>query len=159
MIVIAHNIRSAHNIGSILRTADALGISKIFLTGYSPAPIDRFGKPFTKITKVSLGAEQSVKWSAVKNISPLLARLSKQGYKLVALEQHANSTPLSEYKASQNKLKKTVLLLGNEVTGLSSGLLKKVDTILEIPMKGKKESLNVSVAFGIAAYWLTQSKK
>jgi tRNA G18 (ribose-2'-O)-methylase SpoU len=161
--LILHNIRSVHNVGSIFRTADAAGVSKIILSGYTPAPLDRFGRERKDFVKVSLGAEHSVRWQQVKSLSPTLMQLKKDGYVLAALEQDAKSVSLFEYankyrrsevgtptKASEN----IALIVGNEVRGVSPALRKKVDVILEIPMRGKKESLNVSVATGIALFAL-----
>ena len=85
--LILHNIRSAHNVGSLFRTADAVGVSKLFLTGYTPAPIDRFGRPRKDISKVALGAEQTVLWEHVKNISTLIKRLKNGHVHIIALEQ------------------------------------------------------------------------
>ncbi len=149
-VLILHNIRSVHNVGSIFRTADAAGVSHIILSGYTPAPIDRFGKERKDFIKVSLGAEKNVPWTVVKEITSSLIRLRKEGYVLLALEQHARAIPLFEYRAK----KPFALVLGNEVRGVASQTLKRMDTILEIPMHGKKESLNVSVAAGIALFTL-----
>jgi tRNA G18 (ribose-2'-O)-methylase SpoU len=148
--LILHNIRSVHNVGSIFRTADAAGVSKIILSGYTPTPLDRFGRERKDFVKVSLGAEKSVQWQQVKSLLPALAQLKKEGYTLVALEQHKNSVSLFDYKLANN----IALIVGNEVRGVSPALLKKVDTIVEIPMRGKKESLNVSIATGIALFAL-----
>jgi 23S rRNA (guanosine2251-2'-O)-methyltransferase len=147
VVVICHNIRSAYNIGSIFRTADGAGVKKIFLTGYSPAP------PHSGIMKSALGAEEAVEWEKAVKISSLITRLKAQGYKIVAVEQDRRSESLEQFR-SQGKI---CLVLGNEVRGLSKQILSKCDRILEIPMRGEKESLNVSVAFGIAAYSITGS--
>lgn len=148
MVVVLHNIRSLHNVGSIFRTADALGIEKIYLCGITPEPTDRFGKFREQLTKVSLGAEKTVPWEKIRNTSSLIAKLKRDGWRILAVEQAKNSKPY--YKL--NRLpKKVVLIMGNEVKGLSPSVLNKSDVVLEIPMKGKKESLNVSVAFGIVA--------
>ena len=149
-VLILHNIRSVHNVGSIFRTADAAGVSYIILSGYTPAPIDRFGKERKDFIKVSLGAEKNVPWTVVKEITPSLIRLRKEGYTLLALEQNTRAIPLFEYKTK----KPFALVLGNEVRGIASQTLKRMDTILEIPMHGEKESLNVSVAAGIALFTL-----
>ncbi|MGC9602400.1 MAG: TrmH family RNA methyltransferase [Minisyncoccia bacterium] len=165
LTLILHNIRSVHNVGSIFRTADAAGVSKIILSGYTPMPLDRFGRERKDFVKVSLGAEQSVPWAHVKRPASALTKLKKEGYTLAALEQDKNSTPLFAYKSINKKI---ALIVGNEVRGVSPALLKKVDAILEIPMRGAmvrqahhprnnkrgKESLNVSVAAGIALFAL-----
>lgn len=155
MILILHNIRSVHNVGSIFRTADAAGVERIILSGYCPTPIDRFGRERIDFTKVSLGAEKSVPWQYVKMLAPTLARLKKEGHFLAAIEQDQRSSNLLTFSLPKNtSLDKTVLILGNEVRGISKPLLNKCDVILEIPMHGKKESLNVSVTAGIALFQL-----
>ncbi|MCX6702612.1 MAG: TrmH family RNA methyltransferase [Candidatus Wolfebacteria bacterium] len=170
MIVILYNIRSLYNVGSIFRTADGAGTERIYLCGITPAPIDAFGKPRKQFTKVSLGAEKYLEWDASarspRAIAELLKELKKDGYKIFAIEQSKKSIPYFKAKtsakggsASGGKNSKLVLIMGNEVRGLPEAILKKADKILEIPMRGKKESLNVSVAFGIAAYALTNSGK
>lgn len=154
-ILILHNIRSVHNVGSIFRTADAAGVSKIFLTGYTPTPLDRFNRERKDFIKVSLGAEQSVPWETAAQLSPVLQKLKKEGYKILAIEQSKNSTSLFDYKPTDNKI---AVIMGNEVLGISPQSLKYADHILEIPMHGIKESLNVSVAAGIALFALVQTK-
>lgn len=155
MEVVLDNIRSTHNVGSIFRTADAVGVSRIYLAGITPGPLDRFGRTNEKLTKVALGAENSVPWEHVTKTTALLDRLHKQGFYIIALEQHKKAISLFDRRTTALRTKKNiVLVLGPEVTGLSPAVLKRADKILEIPMRGKKESLNVSVAFGIAAYTL-----
>ncbi len=143
-----HNIRSAHNVGSIFRTADAAGVSKIYVCGETPAPIDRFGRSRADIAKVSLDAEKSVEWEHVKDIGELLSKLKKEKYKIYALEQDEKSVDYRKVKMG----KKSLLILGNEVNGVPKELLAECDRILEIPMRGMKESLNVAVATGIALF-------
>lgn len=158
MVVILDNIRSLYNVGSIFRTADAAGVEKIYLCGITPEPMDRFGKPRQQFIKVSLGAEKSVPWEGVKSASRLIDKLKKDGYKIFAVEQNKKSIPYYNYKMkpfskAQGKNKnKIVLIFGNEVKGIPPAILKKCYKILEIPMRGKKESLNVSVAFGIVVF-------
>lgn len=148
-VLILPDIRSAQNVGSLFRTADAVGITRIYIVGYTPTPIDRFGKPQKDIAKTALGAETTVSWEYVKSLTSLLTKLKKQGYTLIAIEQAEHSL---DYKKVQVIPEKTVCILGNEVTGLSSAVLKKVDIVAEIPMKGSKESLNVAVAGGIVLF-------
>lgn len=150
IIAILHNIRSLHNVGSMFRTADGAGAAKIYLTGYTPAPIDVFGKVRPEIAKTALGAEKTMSWEKKKDIGQLIADLKKQGFLIWALEQAKNSVPYNNLKLK--KRTRVALVVGNEVRGLAPGILKKCDRILEIPMRGKKESLNVSVAFGIGLY-------
>ena len=152
MIAILHNIRSSHNVGSIFRTADAAGFEKLYLTGITPAPIDRFGIPDRKLVKVSLGAEKYVPWEKAKSVAPLIKKLKKAKYMIFAIEQSKASIPYSKFHIRHSKF---VLIVGNEITGLAPSVLQQADKILEIPMQGKKESLNVTVAFGIVAMHLS----
>lgn len=147
-ILILPNIRSAINVGSIFRTADAIGISKIYLTGYTPRPTDTFGRIQKDIAKSALGAETWVKWEYSKNLNTLINKLHKDGYKIVAIEQDEKSVNYRKIK----KEPKMAFILGPEVEGLDRKILKKCDYVAEIPMKGKKESLNVSVACGISLF-------
>ena len=152
IVVVLHNVRSLHNVGSIFRTADAAGVSKIYLCGITPSPADRFGKLRPQLTKVSLGAEKTVGWEAVKssNEAKLLKKLKKEGFKILAVEQSKKSVPYFKFKHAG----KIALIMGNEVRGLPRSILKISDKVLEIPMRGRKESLNVGVAFGIAVFGL-----
>lgn len=151
MILVLHNIRSVYNVGAIFRTADAVGgVEKIILSGYTPTPLDRFGRPRKDLAKIALGAEQSVPWEAAKTLGSKLNRLKEGGYTLIGLEQDDRSVSYDKYKLPR----KAVLIVGNEVKGLSKSLRDRCDDMLEIPMRGEKESLNVSVATGIALYTL-----
>ena len=147
-ILIMHNIRSVENVGAMFRTADAAGINKIYLVGYTPAPLDRFGRKRKDLAKSALGAEEFVKWEQKKNILPLLTKLKQEKYYIIAIEQDKNSVDYKKVKIGE----KNVFVVGAEVEGLPQNILKKCDIIAEIPMKGKKESLNVSVATGIALF-------
>lgn len=147
-ILILNDIRSVENVGAIFRTADAAGISKIYLVGYTPAPLDRFGRKRSDLAKSALGAEEFVPWEAKKTISPLIAKLKKDDFKVIAIEQAENSIDYKKVRLG----KKNAFILGTEVTGIPKNILKKCDTIAEIPMCGKKESLNVSVATGVALF-------
>ncbi len=154
--LILHNIRSVHNVGSIFRTADAAGVSRIILSGYTPPPVDRFGLPRKDFAKVSLGAEQTIPWEQVKTFAAAVKKLKKENYKLVAVEQDKKSVSIFDFKTLKSASRRipVALVLGNEVLGLSPAALKLCDAIVEIPMHGKKESLNVSVAAGIAMFAL-----
>ncbi|MBU1146552.1 TrmH family RNA methyltransferase [Patescibacteria group bacterium] len=152
MVVILHNIRSTHNVGSIFRTADAAGCEKIYLCGITPTPTDRFGRANEKIAKVALGAENWVKWEKISRTTAILDKLKKEGYKIFAIEQSKKSIPYNKLKIKNFKV---ALILGAEVDGLPPAVLRRADKILEIPMRGKKESLNVVVAFGIVVFNLT----
>jgi 23S rRNA (guanosine2251-2'-O)-methyltransferase len=146
--IILHNIRSAHNVGSVFRTADALGVTRIFLTGYTPTPIDRFGNKRKDIAKVALGAEDTMPWEYKKAASLLISTLKSGGVSIVAVEQAVGAI---DYKTVQIRFP-VAFVFGNEVKGISKQILKKADIIAEIPMKGKKESLNVSVSLGVALF-------
>lgn len=152
MIVILHNVRSLHNVGSIFRTADAVGVEKIYLTGITPKPVDRLGKPRPQLTKVALGAEKTVPWEYIKQAAPLIKKLQREKYKILAVEQSARSIPYFKLPKYYIQNSKFCLVLGNEVRGLSESILKRADKVLEIPMAGRKESLNVAVAFGIVIF-------
>jgi len=168
IVAILYNIRSLHNVGSIFRTADAAGVEKIYLCGITPAPVDRFGKFRPQLTKVALGAERYVQWEKISRTNKLIARLKEEGYKIFAVEQSKNAIPyfeISNYpirrsangivnKSRKKYASKVALIFGNEVRGLPKTILRKADKILEIPMKGKKESLNVAVAFSIVVFHL-----
>ena len=148
--LILHDIRSAENVGSMFRTADAIGISKIFLSGYTPAPYDRFKRKNKKIEKTALGAETTVPWERAEDVFSLLEKLKKEKVKIIALEQHADSVDYKKVKINSD----TAFIVGNEVEGVPHNLLKTCDQIVEIAMKGGKESLNVSVATGILLFRL-----
>lgn len=155
--VILHNIRSVFNVGSIFRTADAARVAQVYLTGYTPAPVDRFWRKRKDFAKVSLGAEETVPWERAKNISPLLTRLKKEKTFLVAVEQSPHSINYKKIPPIYRQVRRKqniAFIFGNEVQGLSLSVLKKCDCIAEIPMRGSKESLNVSVAAGIVLYRL-----
>ena len=161
MIVILHNIRSTHNVGSIFRTADALGVEKIYLCGITPDPVDKLGRPRTDVIKASLGAEKTIPWehvgTSIRSTATvsLIRKVKREGYTIVSLEQDKKSIPLSSFKKTKQKI---ALIVGNEVGGVPSSILSHSDTIIEIPMRGMKESLNVPVAFGIAGYYLANQK-
>ena len=147
--VLAHNIRSRFNVGSIFRIADSLGADKIYLTGFTPRP------PHPKIAKVALGAENFVPWEYVKSPARILKKLKADNPKLtiVGLENNVPNFKIKSLNTYRPKFP-LVLIIGEERKGISKKLLELCDVILEIPMRGHKESLNVSVAFGIAAYQL-----
>ncbi len=148
--LILHNIRSQYNVGSIFRTADAAGVKKIFLTGYTPAPLDKFGRQRKEVGKTALGAEKTVAWEARRNIGSLIKTLKKDGIQILAVEQDKKSISYKKFKPRGD----FALILGNEVSGLPKVVLSRCDKILEIPMNGVKESLNVSVSAGIVIFEL-----
>lgn len=140
--LILPNIRSSHNVGAMFRTADACGVTKIFLVGYTPIP------PRPDIHKVALGADEWVPWEQRKTLKPLLKSLKKNGVKIIALEKNENSIPIETLLVSSS----VALIVGNEVDGISSDILDFCDAVAHIPMRGRKESLNVSIAGGIGMY-------
>jgi len=146
--VILHNIRSAHNVGSIFRTADAAGVDKIYLTGYTPTPLDKYGRVQKEIQKTALGAEGFIEWEYKKRINDVVRELKKGRFSVIAIEQTKKSKDFKKYKIKRN----TAFIFGNEVRGLSVKVLEKCDEIIEIPMRGKKESLNVAVTAGIILF-------
>lgn len=150
--LILDNIRSVHNVGSIFRTAETAGVKTVYCLGTTPLPVDRFGQKRKDFIKVSLGAEDLVKWEYQKTGTSLIKKLKKQGFKIIALEQAEKSV---DYRKIKN-VRDVVLIVGNEVGGVSKSLLKLADQIAEIPMKGKKESLNVSVATGIMVFGMLE---
>ena len=146
VLLVLNNIRSRENVGSIFRTADGAGVSKIYLCGTTPTP------PHPKISKTALQAEMYVPWEYYKDTWRLLKKLKAQGLMLIALEQTKNSINIFQFKALD--FKPLALVVGNEVKGLSPQILKYCDKKISIPMIGRKESLNVSVASGVALYTL-----
>jgi len=151
--LILNDIRSAENVGSIFRTADAAGAVKIYLCGYTPAPLDRFGRENAKLAKAALSAEKTVPWEQAGDVTALIRSLKTRGICVVAIEQDPRSVAYDAFTEDGS----IAFILGNEVSGIPEEVLDIADAILEIPMRGKKESLNVAVATGIVLYSLTQS--
>jgi tRNA G18 (ribose-2'-O)-methylase SpoU len=158
IVLVVHNVRSTHNIGSILRTADGLGIERVYLSGYTPYPkspgdtrlphvSDRAKK---QIAKTALGAEHQVKWQHQPDIHNLISELKSQGFLIAALEQTAEAINLASFKP----VDKMALIVGSEIGGLPREVLEAAEVHISIPMLGGKESLNVSVASAIALYHL-----
>lgn len=156
--VVAHNIRSTHNIGSIFRTCDGFGVEHLYLSGYSPYPITKDDtrlphiaqKATAEIAKVSLGAENTVPFTHIDHVQNTIEAFRAHGYTVVGLEQDENSTEIQNFQPPN----KILLILGEEVEGIAPDILKLCDSMVEIPMRGQKESFNVSVATGIALYGL-----
>ena len=144
LFVVLDNIRSAENVGSIFRTADAFSVEKVFLCGISPTPQN------VKVSKTALGAEKSVPWERKAQSWRLVKELKEKGIFVAALEQAKQSISLAAFKPTFP----LALVVGHEVKGVSPSVLRQANAIVEIPMLGQKESLNVAVAFGIAAYAL-----
>ncbi|MEK7669513.1 MAG: TrmH family RNA methyltransferase [Patescibacteria group bacterium] len=156
IVVILNNIRSNENVGSIFRTADATGVSKIILCGYTPAPVDRFGRENKGLTKASLGAEKSIEWEKVENINLIIERLKIEKFKIIGIEQDKNAIDYRKIKTQilESGIQNLAIVFGNEVDGLSKQDLELCDVIAELPMLGNKESLNVSVCAGVVLYKL-----
>ncbi len=146
--VILHNIRSAQNVGSILRTAEAAGVGEVVFTGYTPFPIDRFGRERKDIGKVALGAEKSIKLRQEEDIFKAFLFYEKNGTETVAVEQHKSAV---DYRTSSQS-GRVAFVFGNEVGGLPEAVISACSRAVEIPLYGKKESLNVSVAVGIVLF-------
>lgn len=165
-IIILRNIRSVENVGAMFRTADAAGINKIYLTGYTPTPLDRFGRKRKDLAKSALGAEEYMPWESKKSLPALMRSLKREKYLIIGIEQDKNSIDYKKVSARGGPAygwKKKAFIVGAEVTGIPKSVLKKCDVIAEIPMRGKlarnrppddvgKESLNVSVALGVALF-------
>lgn len=143
--LVLDNVRSMENVGSIFRTADAAGVKKIFLCGITPRP------PRKEIDKAALGAVDFVEWEYCEDVKSQILKLKTEGINIIALEQNPRSVPLSTFYPLPST---AALIVGNEVNGIPKEILDLADQIIEIPMHGKKNSLNVSVATGIALFEL-----
>lgn len=158
IILVVHNIRSTHNVGSLLRSADGLGINKVIFSGYTPYPssandsrLPHISKKMnSQIHKTALGAENSIDWENIDDLTAVTKKYAKHGYEIAALEQTDQAVDISEYQPPE----KILLVVGNEVSGVDKNTLNLADTHLRIPMLGAKESFNVSVAAAIALYHL-----
>ena len=156
VILIAHNLRSTLNVGALLRTAEGLGVEKVYLTGYTPYPsvhgdtrLPHIARKLTaQIHKTALGAEDFVRWEHRSSIGPLLAALQHSGYRIAALEQDPRAIRLPAYRPPE----KVALAVGREIEGVEPEVLAQCDDIIEIPMAGKKESFNVSAAAAMVLY-------
>jgi tRNA G18 (ribose-2'-O)-methylase SpoU len=148
VFLILHDIRSVHNVGAIFRTAECVGVKKLYLTGITPTPKDRFGRDRADIHKSALGAERIVEWEHNENILNIFDELKKNNVDIVAVEQSDKSLDYKKLKIE----KPTAFVFGNEIKGIADDILDKTDQIVEIPILGKKESLNVSVATGVLLF-------
>lgn len=157
IILIIHNVRSAHNVGSLLRTADGLGVNKVFITGYSPYPQKSKGESRLphiaqrvnkKIEKTALGSSSFIDWQHNTDIKSLIDKLKNQNYQICALEQSKDSISLDEFRPS----KKVAVIIGNELKGLDQSTISFAQKIIEIPMLGQKESFNVAQAAAMALF-------
>jgi tRNA G18 (ribose-2'-O)-methylase SpoU len=148
IVVVLENIRSAYNVGSVFRTADAFLLEAIYICGYTAHP------PHKEIKKTALGADETVHWKHFKHCSEAIAELKNKGYMVYAVEQAQNSIQLNQLKASNHKL---AVVLGNEVTGVEQSTIEQCDGCIEIPQLGMKHSLNVSVAAGVVLWELVRT--
>ncbi len=152
VFVALEDVRSAHNVGSIFRTSDGAGVAGLYVIGTTPAPIDRFGRAQPDIAKTALGAEKLLLWTYFETTSKFLSAMQKDGVQVMAVEQDERALDYRE--VARACARDLVLVFGNEITGVSQEILAVADQIIQIPMHGKKESLNVSVATGVVLYWL-----
>ncbi len=148
VLIILDDVRSMHNVGSAFRTADAFGIARMYLSGFTPVP------PHRDIRKTALGAEDSIAWQHFPTIDYALDAAAQDGYKLIAIEQAAGSTMLRD--AHWNRQEKLALIFGNEVAGVSDAALSRAAGCIEIPQWGAKHSLNISVSIGVVLWELVR---
>jgi tRNA G18 (ribose-2'-O)-methylase SpoU len=149
-IAVLDNLRSVHNTGSIFRTANAVGIEKIYLCGTTPTPLDKKGLRRKDFAKVALGAEDTVLWEYCENTFECVQKLKEDEFYILSLEQDDHSV---DYKNVDIEGKeKLAFVIGNEVDGVTKNIIEISDKTVEIPMLGTKESLNVTIAFGVAVY-------
>ena len=149
-VLILDNIRSVYNVGSMFRTSNALGIDEIYLCGITPTPLDKKGRERSDFAKVALGAEKKALWHYEENTVSIIKKLKEEGYLIIAIEQDKKSV---DYKSVDiSKYDKVAFLVGPEVTGIDKNVLNECDVIAEISMLGEKESLNVTIAMGVALY-------
>lgn len=150
--ILLHNIRSAHNVGSIFRTADGAGASRIYLSGFTASPADPVSRAQKDLAKTALGAQDSVPWERAESPTALIGSLKERGWEIVGVEQDARSIDYRSFTLTRPVL----ILFGNEVLGIPQELRDLCDTIIEIPMHGMKGSLNVSVAAGVILFELAR---
>ncbi len=156
IIVIAHNLRSCHNVGSLFRTCEGIKVENIYLTGYTPYPSSKTDQRLPHVTnrvekqidKTALGAQHTQRWKRLEMIEDAFTEVSSAGFTICALEQSEKSIVINKFK----KPEKIALVVGNEVKGLDEAVLKSADAILEIPMYGNKESYNVIQSLAMALY-------
>ena len=146
--VLLHNVRSTHNVGSIFRTSEAAGVKKIYLSGYTPTPRDRFGRTQKDIGKTALGAEKMLPWEKIASPSKTITALRRDGWEIIGVEQDRHAKDYRKLKV----VKPTLFIFGNEINGIPKSVRDACDSLIEIPMHGEKESLNVSVAAGIILF-------
>ena len=151
MQVVLDDIRSVQNVATIFRSSDGVGVSKIWLGGYTPGPLDKYGIVIPKFRRISLGAEENIEWEKFSGVLELIQKLQEDGFYVVGVEEGELA---EDYRNAVLELEfeKIVLVMGNEKTGLSQEVMELCDRVLEMPMLGEKDSLNVAVAFSVIAY-------
>lgn len=149
VVVVLENVRSAYNVGSVFRTADAFLLESLWICGYTAFP------PHKEIKKTALGADETVAWKQNRDISVAIKELREQGYSIYAVEQAEKSIPLQKF---EGKTEKVAVILGNEVTGVEQSTIALCDGVIEIPQLGMKHSLNVSVAAGVVLWELVRAR-
>jgi 23S rRNA (guanosine2251-2'-O)-methyltransferase len=150
MAALLDNIRSVFNVGAIFRTADGAGFSQLYLCGITPTPAEN-----ATLAKTALGAEKHIPWEQHHNALLLAEALKQSGHTLWALENLRDARPIFQFQQEPNPNLKSVLIIGSERSGIDPELLSLCDQKFTLPMLGEKDSLNVAIAFGIAAYWLS----
>ena len=150
VVAVLENVRSAYNVGSVFRTADAFLLEAVYLCGYTAFP------PHKEIRKTALGAEETVSWKHFKKVDEALEELKTLGYKIYAVEQVENSKKLNEVKMGEGE--KIAVVFGNEVTGVEQTTIEKCEGCIEIPQAGMKHSLNIAVAAGVVLWELVRGK-
>lgn len=149
-IAILDNLRSVYNVGSIFRTGNAVGIEKMYLCGTTPTPLDKKGLRRSDFAKVALGAEDTIAWEYCESTVECVKRLKEEGYYVLSLEQDTHAVDYKDVNVTDKE--RVAFVIGNEVDGITREVLDMSDEMVEIPMLGTKESLNVTIAFGIAVY-------
>ena len=149
-VAVLDNLRSVHNVGSIFRTANAVGIKKIYLCGTTPTPLDNRGEKRKDFAKVSLGAENTVEWEYIESTSECIRKIKRENYYIISLEQAEGAVDYKEVSVKGKE--RLAFVVGAEVVGVEKEVLEQSDVVVEIPMLGTKESLNVTIAFGVAIY-------
>jgi len=150
VIAVLENIRSAYNVGSVFRTADAFLLEAVYITGYTCIP------PHKEIKKTALGAEETVDWKHFPNATEAIESLKANGYKVYAVEQAENSLPLQQSNFTSEE--KIAVIFGNEVTGVEQDTIRQCDGCIEIPQLGMKHSLNIATAAGVVLWEIVRKR-
>lgn len=157
-VAILSNIRSAHNVGSMFRTADAAGIERLYLCGITPSPADMLGSATKSLQKTALGAEKTVPWQKYARTADCIRALKAEGYCICAVEITEGATPYFAADCLRRDTSKLAIVVGHEADGISKSILSRCDAVIKIPMHGTKESLNVAVAFGVIAFEIARHR-